>query len=212
MENRPLALHDDAIMRSRPPDVQPPQPKTVPPHVWFGVSAVFHYLGPSLAVLLFPAVGVLGVAWFRIASAAAIFAPITRPVDHDRGKPTVETRLLLVALGACLAVMNTAFYLALDRLPMSLRRRDGVRRHDRRRPLGSAHWTKTCSRSLSRCSASFVLIDVKWSTDPLGLFWSALNALLFVGYIVLRPQIGRRRSGDRRRTPSVPQWLSHSSS
>ena len=37
----------------------------VPPHVWFGVSAVFHYLGPSFAVLLFPAVGVLGVAWFR---------------------------------------------------------------------------------------------------------------------------------------------------
>jgi inner membrane transporter RhtA len=31
----------------------------------------------------------------------------------------------------------------------------------------------------------FILIDVKWSTDPLGLFWSALNAALFVGYIVL---------------------------
>ncbi|MFP3513686.1 hypothetical protein SB775_29755, partial [Peribacillus sp. SIMBA_075] len=47
----------------------------VPPHAWFGVSAIFHYLGPSFAVLLFPAVGVLGVAWFRIASAALIFAP-----------------------------------------------------------------------------------------------------------------------------------------
>ncbi|MEL6965077.1 MAG: EamA family transporter, partial [Pseudomonadota bacterium] len=31
--------------------------EAVPPHVWFGVSAVFHYLGPSFAVLLFPAVG-----------------------------------------------------------------------------------------------------------------------------------------------------------
>ena len=39
----------------------------MPPQVWFGVSAVFHYLGPSFAVLLFPAVGALGVAWFRIA-------------------------------------------------------------------------------------------------------------------------------------------------
>ncbi|MBO6861790.1 MAG: EamA family transporter, partial [Alphaproteobacteria bacterium] len=45
----------------------------VPPQAWFGVSAVFHYLGPSFAVLLFPAVGVLGVAWFRVASAAAAF-------------------------------------------------------------------------------------------------------------------------------------------
>src|ERR1700740_946735 len=51
----------------------------IPPHAWFVVSAIFHYLGPSFAVLLFPAVGVLGVAWFRIASAAVIFAPFTRP-------------------------------------------------------------------------------------------------------------------------------------
>jgi hypothetical protein len=29
----------------------------VPPHLWFAVSAVFHYLGPAFAVLLFPAVG-----------------------------------------------------------------------------------------------------------------------------------------------------------
>src|SRR5882762_5727832 len=51
----------------------------VPPQAWFLVSAVFHYLGPAFAVLLFPAVGVLGVAWFRISSAAAIFAPLTKP-------------------------------------------------------------------------------------------------------------------------------------
>ena len=41
----------------------------VPPHLWFATSAVFHYLGPSFAVLLFPSVGVLGVAWMRIAEA-----------------------------------------------------------------------------------------------------------------------------------------------
>ena len=51
----------------------------VPPQAWFGVSAVFHYLGPSFAVLLFPLVGVLGVAWFRVASAALFFAPFTKP-------------------------------------------------------------------------------------------------------------------------------------
>jgi threonine/homoserine efflux transporter RhtA len=35
----------------------------VPPHVYFVVSAVFHYLGPAFAVLLFARVDVLGVAW-----------------------------------------------------------------------------------------------------------------------------------------------------
>ena len=51
----------------------------VPPHAYFVVSAVFHYLGPSFAVLLFARVEVLGVAWLRIASAALIFAFWRRP-------------------------------------------------------------------------------------------------------------------------------------
>ena len=67
-------------------------------------SALFHYLGPSFAVLLFPAIGVLGVAWFRIASAAD-FAPWTRPrrtlAEADR-----RDMGLLIGLGACLAAMN----------------------------------------------------------------------------------------------------------
>ncbi|RWM88672.1 MAG: EamA family transporter, partial [Mesorhizobium sp.] len=92
---------------------------TLPPHVWFGVSAVFHYLGPAFAVLLFPHVGVLGMAWLRVVTAALVFAPLTRPwtafARADR-----PTRLLLLAFGACLGVMNCSFYLALDRLPISL--------------------------------------------------------------------------------------------
>ncbi|TGQ55725.1 EamA family transporter, partial [Mesorhizobium sp. M1C.F.Ca.ET.212.01.1.1] len=51
----------------------------LPPHAWFCVSAVFHYLGPTFAVLLFDQVGVLGMAWLRIATAALIFAPLTKP-------------------------------------------------------------------------------------------------------------------------------------
>ena len=56
-----------------------------PPHAWFAISAIFHYLGPSFAVLLFPSVGVLGVAWMRIAAAAAIFAPWQRRGGHSQG-------------------------------------------------------------------------------------------------------------------------------
>ena len=44
--------------------------------LYFVVSAVFHYLGPAFAVLLFARVDVLGVAWLRIASAALIFAAL----------------------------------------------------------------------------------------------------------------------------------------
>jgi hypothetical protein len=67
----------------------------------------------------FPAVGVLGVAWMRIASAAAIFASWTKPWRTIKAADR-RTRFLLIGLGACLAIMNTSFYLALDRLRMSL--------------------------------------------------------------------------------------------
>ena len=91
---------------------------------------------------------------------------------------------MLLGLGVCLAVMNTAFYLALDRLPMSL-----VAAMEFVGTIGVALWGLRTPRNLLALVFAvigvFVLIDVKWSTDPLGLFWAVLNAALFVGYIVL---------------------------
>src|SRR6202046_1564238 len=89
----------------------------VPPHAYFVVSAIFHYLGPSFAVLLFARLQVLGVAWLRIAPAALILGLWRRPwsafVGLDR-----DGRLLLVGWGAVLAVMNCCFYEAISRLPL----------------------------------------------------------------------------------------------
>jgi inner membrane transporter RhtA len=159
----------------------------LPPHAWFGVSAVFHYLGPSFAVLLFPSVGVLGVAWLRIASAAAAFAPWTKPW-RTLAAADKRTRLLLTALGACLAVMNTSFYLALDKLPMSL-----VAAIEFVGTIGVALFGLRTRRNFAALVLAvlgvFILIDVKWSSDALGLFWAALNGLLFVGYIILGHRI-----------------------
>jgi inner membrane transporter RhtA len=153
------------------------------------VSAVFHYLGPSFAVLLFPAVGVLGVAWLRIATAALVLATWTRPWrTFARAAP--RERALLLALGACLAVMNTAFYLALDRLPMSV-----VAAIEFVGTIGVALYGLRTRRNLLALGLAvagvFVLIDLRWSSDPMGLFWAFLNGALFVGYIMLGHRIAR---------------------
>jgi inner membrane transporter RhtA len=37
----------------------------------------------------------------------------------------------------------------------------------------------------------FILIDVKWSSDPMGLAWAFLNGALFVTYIVLGHKISQ---------------------
>jgi threonine/homoserine efflux transporter RhtA len=100
------------------PVSRPAQLDRLPPQAFFLVSAVFHYLGPALAVLLFARVDVLGVAWLRIASAALVFAAWRRPwrllTEPRRRSHRRHLRLLLAlgaALGGVLAAMNTCFYL-----------------------------------------------------------------------------------------------------
>src|SRR3954451_1364737 len=78
----------------------------------FVVSAVFHYLGPAFAVLLFARVEVLGVAWLRIAAAAVVFALWRRPWHLLRDRN-------VLAGGLVLAVMNCCFYSAIARLPLA---------------------------------------------------------------------------------------------
>lgn len=157
--------------------------ESLPPHVWFGVSAVFHYLGPSLAVLLFPAVGVLGVAWLRIASAAIVFAPWTKPWQSFK-RADKQTRALLIRFGLCLAAMNTTFYLALDRLPMSL-----VAAMEFVGTIAIAMYGLRTRRNFFALVLALlgvtILIDIKWSTDALGIMWATINAILFTVYIVL---------------------------
>ncbi|MEO3413690.1 hypothetical protein AAFO92_03410 [Roseovarius sp. CAU 1744] len=167
----------------------------VPPHAWFGLSAIFHYLGPAFAVLLFPVIGVLGVAWFRIAAAALVFAPITKPWRTFRNAAPHE-RLLLLALGGCLAVMNSAFYLALDRLPIAL-----VAAIEFTGTIMVALWGLRTGRNYLALALTVIgvtlLIDTpsllsaggaKLTSDLLGLFWAVLNGGLFVLYPLHHPR------------------------
>ena len=168
--------------------------EAAPPHLWFGVSAVFHYLGPSFAVLLFPYVGVLGVAWLRIASAASLFSVWTKPWRVFAEADT-RTKLLLLALGASLAVMNTSFYLALDSLPISL-----VAAIEFVGTIGVALYGLRTKRNFLALGLSvtgiFLLINVEWSSNPVGLFWAFLNGALFVTYIVLGHRISENGASD----------------
>ena len=90
----------------------------VPPPVFFIISAVFHYLGPAFAVLLFQHVSPLGVAWLRIGSAAVIFAAWRRPWLFLR-RLSAPQKLTIASLGTVLAAMNSVFYEAIDRLPLA---------------------------------------------------------------------------------------------
>ena len=106
-------LHGDGASRTLTRRVD-----SVPPATYFVGSAVFHYLGPAFAVLLFARVEPLGVAWLRIASAALDLRALAPALAHARARSTSPAAGSSLAMGAVLAVMNVCFYIAIDRLPL----------------------------------------------------------------------------------------------
>jgi inner membrane transporter RhtA len=162
----------------------------VPPHLYFVVSAIFHYLGPSFAVLLFARVEVLGVAWLRISSAGVIFALWRRPWRAfrvlDRGG-----RRLLLAWGAVLAVMNSCFYLAINRLPLGT-----VAAIEFLPVIALAALGARSRRNLvALCLAVpgvYLLTDVRLAGALVGFVFAFANAALFAVYIVLADRVAKR--------------------
>jgi inner membrane transporter RhtA len=160
-----------------------------PPHLYFVVSAVFHYLGPAFAVLLFARVGVLGVAWLRIASAALIFAVWRRPwrtfAALDR-----SGRRLLVGWGAVLAVMNACFYLAIDRLPLGTVAAIEFLPVIALAALG-ARTARNGAALVLAVAGVYLLTDVQLAGEPAGVAFAFANAILFAAYIVLAHRVSR---------------------
>jgi inner membrane transporter RhtA len=160
-----------------------------PPAAYFVGSAVFHYLGPAFAVLLFARVDPVGVAWLRIVSAAAVFALWRRPwrsvTRLDR-----STIGLLVALGLVLAVMNTCFYLAIDRLALGTVAAIEFLPVIALAALGVRSLRNGLALSLAVVGV-YVLVDVRLGAEPVGLALAFVNAALFAVYIVLAHRLSR---------------------
>jgi inner membrane transporter RhtA len=152
----------------------------VPPHAYFVGSAVFHYLGPAFAVLLFVRVEALGVAWLRIASAAIVFALWRRPwrAVASLDRPT------LVAWGAVLALMNCCFYLAIDRLPLATVAAIEFLPVVGLAALG-ARTPRNAAALLLAVPGVYLLTGIRLEGEPLGVALAFANAGLFALYIVL---------------------------
>jgi inner membrane transporter RhtA len=162
----------------------------IPPQAYFAISAVFHYLGPAFAVLLFARVDVLGVAWLRIAAAAAVFALWRRPWRALRRLDDGGRRLLL-AWGAVLAAMNCCFYVAIDRLPLGT-----VAAIEFLPVIGLAAIGARTKRNFAALGLAvpgvYLLTDVRLEGEPLGVALAFANAALFALYIVLGHRVAQR--------------------
>jgi inner membrane transporter RhtA len=163
----------------------------LPPASFFVVSAIFHYLGPSFAVLLFAHLSVLGVAWLRIASAAVLFAAWRRPWRLI-ARWTGKQRWVLLALGVVLAAMNSLFYLAIDRLPLST---VGAIEF-----LGVVILAAVGTRTRRNLVALLLavagvaaLTNIRIVYEPLGFVFAFANCGLFMIYVVLGHKIANTK-------------------
>src|SRR5215217_2910752 len=152
----------------------------MPPQAYFLVSAVFHYLGPAFAVLLFERVQPLGVAWLRKASAAILLGAWRRPW---RAIERADRRTL-IAWGAVLALMNCSFYLAIDRLPLGTVAAIEFLPVIALAALGS-RMPRNAGALAFAVGGVALLSQVELQGEPLGLALAFVNAALFALYIVL---------------------------
>lgn len=74
-------------------------------------------VGASLAVLLFPQVGPLGMVMLRLVFSAVVLLLIARPRVRGHSRRDWSSVALF---GLVLALMNSLFYLALERLPLGV--------------------------------------------------------------------------------------------
>jgi len=161
-----------------------------PPSGYFVGSAVFHYLGPAFAVLLFTRVEPIGVAWLRIASAAVILGIWRRPW-RALSQADPATLRLIGLMGLVLAAMNASFYTAIDRLPLGT-----VAAIEFLPVIGLAALGMRTGRNAGALGLAaigvYAITDVHLGGAPLGVAVAFVNAGLFAWYIVLAHRIARR--------------------
>ncbi|MEY3587530.1 MAG: hypothetical protein RJA47_126 [Actinomycetota bacterium] len=162
-----------------------------PPEFLFLLSAAAQYTGAVVAVGLFDEVNPATVAWIRILSASLILLAVSWRRGHA---PWTRHDVMWAGLfGTATALMNTFFYLAIDRLPLG----KGVTIEFIGPITVAALRTRTSRNTLALVLAAIgvvVLGGVELGNEPLGLVFILVASLMWAGYIVLGSRVAL---GDR---------------
>jgi inner membrane transporter RhtA len=144
--------------------------------------------GAAIAVLIFPSVGVFGMVALRVVFSAAVLLLVARPRLPRR----LADWGVIAAFGLAIAVMNTSFYLATERIPLGTTVTIEV--------LGPLVLSVvTGRRAIAWLWAGLGVVGVVllWGADlggldPIGVGFAALAAVCWAGYILASAEAGRR--------------------
>ncbi len=146
-------------------------------------------VGASVAVTLFPEVGVVAIVALRLVFSAAILMIAFRPKLRGRSR---SDWLVVVGFGIAIAVMNVLFYQAIDRIPLGMAVTIEF--------LGPLVLSVVVSRRASSWLwAVLALAGVALfgragfdAFDPVGVAFALAAGGAWVGYILLSARTGRR--------------------
>ncbi|MBT9316848.1 EamA family transporter [Leptothoe spongobia TAU-MAC 1115] len=151
------------------------------------LAGVTVQLGSALAKSVFELAGPLGTVFLRVALSAVLLLVLWRPSGQN-----VRTHWpLVLAYGGVLALMNTCFYLAIDRIPLGI-----AVALEFIGPLGlsvikSRRWLDVVWVTLAALGVLLLAPLQGSGLDPIGLGFAGMAALSWAGYILLAAATGK---------------------
>ncbi|MFF3454506.1 DMT family transporter [Streptomyces sp. NPDC002730] len=163
--------------------------RTLGPVALVVAGALSVQFGASIAVLLMPRAGALGVVTLRLVLAALVLLVVCRPKLRGHSRADWGT---VVAFGAAMAAMNVLFYQAVDRIP-----------------LGAAVTFEVLGPLALSVIVSRRLVNLVWAglalggvvllsgggfvrLDPVGALFALSAGAMWAAYIVFSARTGRR--------------------
>ncbi|NEQ53245.1 MAG: EamA family transporter [Leptolyngbya sp. SIO3F4] len=164
-----------------------PLANQVPAPMLVILAGVTVQLGSAVAKSVFELAGPLGTVFLRVALSATLFLVLWRP-DWRR---TREHWPLVMAFGGVLVLMNTTFYLAIDRVPLGI-----AVAIEFTGPLGlavlkSRRWLDVVWVTLAAIGVLLLAPLQGSGLDPIGLGFAGIAALAWAGYILLAQATGK---------------------
>ncbi|MGW4928773.1 EamA family transporter [Agromyces sp. NPDC004153] len=155
------------------------------------VALVTPEIGAAVAVLVFPALGPMGAVALRLGFSAVILLAVARPSLRGR---TRADWITVAVFGLVLAAMNTAFYFAIERIPLGVAATIEVLGPlilavviDRR--LLSWVWATLAFGGVLMLSGFGFDPD---RLDPLGIVFAGVAGVCWALYILASARTGRR--------------------
>lgn len=165
---------------------------SAPPEALFVLSTTAQYIGATIAVNLFDEVDPASVAWLRVIGASVALMLVS--ASSLRHRFTKAEWVALAVFGIATSLMNTFFYLAIERIPLG----KSVTIEFIGPILVAAFRTRTRRNAVALAVAVIgviVLSGVEIGGEPLGILFTLLASAMWATYIVVGSRVAQQSHG-----------------